>query len=162
MPNPEELGGVTAAVPAPTGPAAPPLVPVPPTTSVVRRGRASSALLASGAWLRGSRLGLGVIALVVGAGAGVGAAGFRWLIYAFTWLATGHDQFGQQGRVASVHLAWFGPYFVVVVPVIGGLLYSSGQAGPSSHAPALFLLTAIVIGAGCILTLRLPSPDGTT
>jgi CIC family chloride channel protein len=60
---------------------------------------------------------------VVGAGAGVGAAGFRWLIYAFTWLATGHDQFGQQGRVASVHLAWFGPYFVVVVPVIGGLLY---------------------------------------
>jgi CIC family chloride channel protein len=60
---------------------------------------------------------------VVGAGAGVGAAGFRWLIYAFTWLATGHDQFGQQGRVASVHLAWFGPYFVLVVPVIGGLLY---------------------------------------
>ncbi len=79
--------------------------------------------MAAGTWLRGSRLGLAVIALVVGAGAGLGAAGFRWLIFAITWLATGHDQFGQQGRVASLHLAWLGQYFVLVVPVIGGLLY---------------------------------------
>ncbi len=74
-------------------------------------------------WLRGSRLGLVVMALVVGAGAGVGAVGFRWLIFAFTWLATGHEQFGQQGRVASLHLPWLGIGFFLLIPVIGGLLY---------------------------------------
>ena len=60
-------------------------------------------------WLRSSRAGLLVIALVVGAGSGLGAVAFRYLIYFFTWLATGHVQFGQQGRVASAHFpesAW--------------------------------------------------------
>ncbi|MGC2168555.1 MAG: chloride channel protein [Acidimicrobiales bacterium] len=74
-------------------------------------------------WLRGSRLGLIVMSLVVGAGAGVGAVGFRWLIFAVTWLATGHEQFGQQGRVASSHLEWLGLGFFLLIPVIGGLLY---------------------------------------
>ena len=74
-------------------------------------------------WLRASRLGLVVIALAVGGGAGLGAVGFRWLIFSFTWLATGHYQFGQQGRVGSAHLPWLGPWFVLVVPVAGGLLY---------------------------------------
>jgi chloride channel protein, CIC family len=63
------------------------------------------------------------MALVVGAGAGIGAAGFRWLIFAVTWLATGHEQFGQQGRIASSHLAWLGIGFFVLIPVVGGLLY---------------------------------------
>ena len=63
------------------------------------------------------------MALVVGAGAGVGAGGFRWLIFAFTWLATGHQQFGQQGRVASLHLPWLGIGFFLLIPVVGGLLY---------------------------------------
>ena len=74
-------------------------------------------------WLRGSRLGLVVMALVVGAGAGFGAVGFRWLIFAVTWLATGHEQFGQQGRVASLHLPWLGIGFFLLIPVVGGLLY---------------------------------------
>jgi CIC family chloride channel protein len=74
-------------------------------------------------WLGGARLGLVLMALLVGAGAGLGAAGFRWLIYAFTWLATGHDQFGQQGHAPSLHLAWLGIWFVLVIPVVGGLLY---------------------------------------
>ena len=74
-------------------------------------------------WLGGARLGLVLMALVVGAGAGLGAAAFRWLIYAFTWLATGHDQFGQQGHAASLHLPWLGIWFVLVIPVVGGLLY---------------------------------------
>jgi len=68
-------------------------------------------------------LGLVSLALVIGAFAGLGAVGFRWLIFAFTWLATGHEQFGQQGRVASAHLRWLGPWFLLVVPVLGGLLY---------------------------------------
>ena len=37
-------------------------------------------------WLRGSRLGLFVIAVVVGVGSGLGAVVFRYLIYFFTWL----------------------------------------------------------------------------
>lgn len=74
-------------------------------------------------WLRGSRLGLVVMALVVGVGAGLGAVGFRWLIFAVTWLATGHEQFGQQGRVASSHLPWLGIGFFVLIPIIGGALY---------------------------------------
>jgi CIC family chloride channel protein len=74
-------------------------------------------------WLGSNRMGLVVMALVVGAGAGLGAAGFRELIFAVTWLATGHTQFGQQGHASSVHLAFLGFWFVLVVPVVGGLLY---------------------------------------
>jgi CIC family chloride channel protein len=64
-----------------------------------------------------------LLALLIGAGSGLGAVVFRYLIYFFTWLATGHDEFGQQGRVASAHLPWLGLAFFVVIPVIGGLLY---------------------------------------
>ena len=81
------------------------------------RGRAVST------WLGGSRLGLVVMALLVGGGAGLGAVVFRELVYAVTWIATGHEQFGQQGRVASLHLAWLGIGFFLVIPVLGGLLY---------------------------------------
>ncbi len=83
----------------------------------MRRGRAVTT------WLGGSRLGLVVMALLVGAGAGLGAVVFRELVYAVTWIATGHEQFGQQGRVASLHLAWLGIGFFLVIPVLGGLLY---------------------------------------
>jgi CIC family chloride channel protein len=77
----------------------------------------------AGGWLRGSRSGLFVMALLVGVGSGLGAVVFRYLIYGFTWLATGHVAFGQQGRVASAHLPWLGLGFFVVIPVIGGLIY---------------------------------------
>ena len=76
-----------------------------------------------GGWLRGSRGGLLAVALVVGAGSGLGAVAFRYLIYFVTWLATGHVLFGQQGRVPSAHLPWLGLGFFVVIPVIGGLIY---------------------------------------
>ena len=74
-------------------------------------------------WLRASRGGLFAVALVVGAGSGLGAVAFRYLIYFFTWLATGHAQFGQQGRVGSAHFPGLGLGFFVVIPVIGGLIY---------------------------------------
>jgi CIC family chloride channel protein len=74
-------------------------------------------------WLRASRMGVVALALVIGVGAGFGAVGFRWLIFAFTWLATGHERFGQQGRVGSLHLPWLGVWFLLLIPVIGGLLY---------------------------------------
>ena len=79
-------------------------------------------------WLGGSRLGLVAMALAVGAGAGLGAVAFRWLIYSFTWLATGYQQFGQQGHVQSHHAPWLGIWFLFIVPVAGGLLY-----GPLIH-----------------------------
>ena len=69
------------------------------------------------------------MALVVGAGAGLGAVVFRELIFAVTWLVTGHKQFGQQGHAASLHLPWLGILFVLVIPVVGGLIY-----GPSDPA----------------------------
>ena len=52
-------------------------------------------------WLRGTRGGLLLIAALLGAGAGLGAVAFRYLVYGFTWLATGHTEFGQQGYVGS-------------------------------------------------------------
>ncbi|HEY1624443.1 MAG TPA: chloride channel protein [Streptosporangiaceae bacterium] len=78
---------------------------------------------AAAAWLRAGRGGMLLLALVIGAGAGLGAVGFRYLIGFFTWLATGHSQFGQAGYVGSSHLPWLGLGFFVVIPVIGGLLY---------------------------------------
>jgi CIC family chloride channel protein len=63
------------------------------------------------------------MALSIGLGAGLGAVAFRWLIFGVTWLVTGHEQFGQAGRVESLHLPWLGIWFVLVVPVLGGLLY---------------------------------------
>lgn len=74
-------------------------------------------------WLRANRLGLFCVAIIVGLGSGLGAVAFRYLIYGFTWLATGHDEFGQQGWVASDHLPWLGIGFFAVIPVVGGLLY---------------------------------------
>jgi chloride channel protein, CIC family len=74
-------------------------------------------------WLRGSRAGLFVIAALVGVGSGLGAVAFRYMIYFFTWLATGHSQFGQQGYVGSSHLPWLGLGFFVLIPVAGGLVY---------------------------------------
>jgi chloride channel protein, CIC family len=74
-------------------------------------------------WLRASRFGLFVIAVLTGVGAGLGAVVFRYLIYFFTWLFTGHTQFGQAGYTGSSHLPWLGLAFFVVVPVIGGIIY---------------------------------------
>ena len=55
-------------------------------------------------WLRAGRSGLFLLAALVGAGSGLGAVAFRYLICFCTWLATGHDESGQQGRTASAHL----------------------------------------------------------
>ncbi|MGH7860873.1 MAG: chloride channel protein [Candidatus Dormibacteraceae bacterium] len=73
--------------------------------------------------LRSSRLGIVVVAVVVGVCAGFGAVGFRWLIFGVTWIATGHLQFGQGGRMGSAHLPWLGIWFLLLIPVVGGLLY---------------------------------------
>jgi CIC family chloride channel protein len=63
------------------------------------------------------------MAVLVGVGAGLGAVAFRLLIFAVTWLVTGRQQFGAQGRVASLHFPELGIWFLVIAPVVGGLLY---------------------------------------
>ncbi|MGH3163913.1 MAG: hypothetical protein ACRDOC_18690 [Streptosporangiaceae bacterium] len=64
---------------------------------------------AAAGWLRAGRGGMFLLALLIGAGSGLGAVAFRYLIGLFTWLATGHSQFGQQGYLGSAHLPWLGP-----------------------------------------------------
>jgi len=102
---------------------------VPGATADPRRSRAAWRRLRTppvrrvAGWLRGTRGGLFVLALLVGVGSGFGAVVFRYLIAGFTWLFTGHVAFGQQGRVGSAHLPWLGLGFLVVIPVIGGLVY---------------------------------------
>lgn len=89
-----------------------------------RRFRHVTAIITvTATWLRTSRLGMVNMAVLIGAGAGLGAVGFRWLIFGATWLATGHEQFGQMGRVGSLHFPWLGLWFLLLIPVAGGLLY---------------------------------------
>ncbi len=74
-------------------------------------------------WLRASQGGLVFVALVVGAGAGAGAVIFRYLIEGFTLLFTGHLDYTVLGRVANPHVPFLGSWYVIVVPVIGGLIF---------------------------------------
>ena len=75
------------------------------------------------AWLTGTQPGLVGLALVIGAGAGLGAMVFRWLIVGITKLVTGRGDYGVDGRVASLHLPALGPWFLLLAPVAGGLVY---------------------------------------
>jgi chloride channel protein, CIC family len=74
-------------------------------------------------WLAESKLGLVVLALVVGAGAGLAAAGFRDLIYLITWLFTGRRTYGELGHQPSLNLPFLGIWFVLIAPVVAGCLY---------------------------------------
>ncbi|WP_432037925.1 chloride channel protein [Streptomyces cucumeris] len=64
-----------------------------------------------------------VLALVVGCGAGLGAIAFRWLIETFTHLLSGHADYSDAGHAPHPEAPWLGPWFVVLAPVVGGLLY---------------------------------------
>ncbi len=103
----------------PTGPSQPP----PHTTPAVRRGL-PAALVA----LREAKGGLLVLALIVGAGAGLGAIAFRWLIKTFTSLLSGHSDYSAAGHAPNPHVSWLGPWFVLLAPVLAGLAY-----GPLVH-----------------------------
>lgn len=78
--------------------------------------------LARRAWLQGSH-GLILLALLVGLGAGLGAIGFRELITGLTQLFTGHDDYSAAGRVGNPHVPFLGQWFVLIAPIVGGLLY---------------------------------------
>ena len=73
--------------------------------------------------LRTSDGGLLALSLVVGAGAGGGAVAFRWLIKIFTEVFSGYPDYAGLGRVPNPHVPWLGFYFVLLAPVVAGLLY---------------------------------------
>ena len=83
----------------------------------------SSALTRSYDWLRGSPTGLALLALATGVAAGIGAVVFRELIAGFTVLFTGSADFSATSGAAHPALPALGPWFIVAVPVLGGLLY---------------------------------------
>jgi CIC family chloride channel protein len=68
-------------------------------------------------------MGLVLLALTVGAGAGLGAVAFRYLILWFTFLFSGHADYSAADHAAHPLVPWLGAWFVVLVPVAGGLLY---------------------------------------
>ncbi|WP_066517606.1 chloride channel protein [Curtobacterium ammoniigenes] len=76
-----------------------------------------------GRFARQSRIGLLALAVVVGVGGGLGAVVFRYLVSGITWLFTGKAEFGQDGWVGSSHVPWLGLAFLVLAPIVGGILY---------------------------------------
>ncbi|MEW5351726.1 chloride channel protein [Streptomyces sp. 16-176A] len=75
------------------------------------------------AGVRDAAWGVMALAVVVGAGAGAGSIVFRWCIQTFTRLLSGHADYSASPGTAHPHLPWLGPYFVVLAPAVGGLLY---------------------------------------
>lgn len=68
-------------------------------------------------------------ALAVGAGAGLAAVVFRWLVTSATLIFTGtSDYAGTTGHPANPWVPWLGGAFVILAPAVGGLVY-----GPLVH-----------------------------
>lgn len=81
-----------------------------------------------GTGLREAQWGLVALALLVGAGAGLGAIVFRRLIEMFARLLSGYADYSAAGHMANPHLPWLGPFFVLLTPGLAGLVY-----GPLVH-----------------------------
>src|SRR5260370_38660580 len=65
--------------------------------------------------------GLGILAIVTGAGAGLGAIVFRSLIRWFTALLSGHPDYSAAGHAPNPWVPWLGPWVVVLAPAGGRL-----------------------------------------
>ncbi|GAB3914015.1 transport integral membrane protein [Microlunatus endophyticus] len=74
-------------------------------------------------WVRSSNPGLLLMALVVGAGAGCGAIGFRWLIKTFTLIFSGHADYSATPGAPHPLLPHLGRWFLLVAPIAAGLIY---------------------------------------
>ena len=85
--------------------------------------RVQPSLIARGRlWLADGESTLG-LALVIGLAAGAGAIGFRYLIEGVTEVFTGRRDYSLAGHAANPHLPGLGMWFVVLAPVVGGLIY---------------------------------------
>jgi CIC family chloride channel protein len=74
-------------------------------------------------WLRATEPGLVALALTIGAGAGLGAVFFREIIALFTEIFTGARDYAATPGAPHPLLPLLGPWFLLAVPVLGGLLY---------------------------------------
>lgn len=76
------------------------------------------------AWVRRSEnSSLIVLAVAIGALAGIGAVAFRWLITWATEIFSGHADYSDVGHASNHWVPWLGPFFIVLAPVVGGLIY---------------------------------------
>ncbi len=76
--------------------------------------------------LHSGRTGLVLLSVAVGAGTGLGAVAFRWLITAATRLFTGTVDVSAAAlwtHPTNRWVPWLGAGFIVIAPMIGGLLY---------------------------------------
>ncbi|MFZ0040749.1 MAG: chloride channel protein, partial [Solirubrobacteraceae bacterium] len=73
--------------------------------------------------VRSGGAGLMALAVATGAGAGLGAVAFRYLIRGFTELFTGYKDYSALGHAINPHVPGLGIWFVVLAPVVGGLIY---------------------------------------
>ncbi|SOD73140.1 CIC family chloride channel protein [Jatrophihabitans sp. GAS493] len=64
-----------------------------------------------------------LLSLVVGVGAGFGAIAFRYMIRGLTRLFTGFDDYAGLGHVANPNVSGVGRWFVLLTPIVAGLLY---------------------------------------
>jgi chloride channel protein, CIC family len=67
--------------------------------------------------------GLTVLALLVGVGSGLGAVAFRYMILGVSYLLTGHRDYSAAGHAANPLVPGLGVWFVLIVPILGGLVY---------------------------------------
>ena len=67
--------------------------------------------------------GLAALAIVVGAGVGLGAVVFRMMIEMFTVAFCGRADCSIVGRTPNPHLPGLGSAFLLLAPVVGGLIY---------------------------------------
>ncbi len=66
---------------------------------------------------------LTALALLTGVGAGLGAVALRYMILGFTHVFTGHRDYSLAGYAGNPLVPGLGIWFVVLAPVIGGLIY---------------------------------------
>ena len=63
------------------------------------------------------------LALVIGAGAGLGAIAFRWLIKWATLVLSGHADYSATPGAGHPWLPGWGSWFLLLAPVVAGLVY---------------------------------------
>ena len=87
--------------------------------------RVGSITAASGSQVGQQRLGSRVrlVAWSWAPGAGLGAIAFRYMILGVTRLFTGIATTAPPGHTANPHLAGLGMWYVVLAPIVGGLIY---------------------------------------
>ncbi|GAA2695896.1 chloride channel protein [Streptomyces lunalinharesii] len=96
---------------------------VPPAGTVAQAPTIEARPPSPVARLCGAPWGLLLLAVAVGAGAGLGSIAFRWLITTFTHLFSGRADYASAGGSANPHVPWLGAAFVIIAPMVGGLLY---------------------------------------